>query len=665
MLLMAPEAKTASKTLVVTSALPYANGDIHLGHLVEAVQTDIFVRYRKMRGNHVVYVCADDTHGTPIELNALKRGISCEELIAEAWKNHVADYAGFSIGFDTFYSTNSPENRRWSEHIYKCLGDKGLLLEHDVEHYYCEHDKRFLPDRFVVGTCPRCKAEDQYGDVCEACGATYDSSELEKPRCTICDAPPVLKKSRHFFVDLAKRADFLREFTAAEGVLSDEMRNFVTRWIDGGLRDWCISRDGPYFGFRIPGQEDKYFYVWLDAPVGYIASTEKWCADNGRDIADYWGKGAACDVFHFIGKDIVYFHALFWPVMLDAADVKLPTRIFVHGFLTVNGAKMSKTRGTFILAREYLQRLKHPSATEYLRFYYGAKLTSSVADIDLCTDEFCSKINTTLVNNIGNLHHRTFVFLDRYFGSEVPDVPWDEGVARKVEEAARKIARNFENVETRAIVDSIHALGNLGNRYYQDKKPWELVKKDNDEAAAVMVTCANLVKAVAVFLKPFVPNLVAGIEEQLGIQLQWDDYRFSLRGHKLKATEIFAKPIRPEEFRELFAEATDDGLLDIEDVLKPDLRIGTIKSAEPVPKSNKLLKLSVDTGDRVRQLVAGVAKTYAAEDLVGRQVVVVVNLKPATLMGVKSEGMLLAASTGKRLSLVQPDSVVEPGTKIS
>lgn len=660
--------------LLVTSALPYANGDIHLGHLLEVVQTDIFVRYKKMIGRRAVYICADDTHGTPIQLSASKLGITCEELIEEAWKSHVRDYAGFSIGFDTFYSTNSPENRKWSEHIFEKLKEKDLVIEKEIEQYFCDNCKRFLPDRFISGTCPKCDAKDQYGDVCETCGATYDPTDLKGPKCISCGSKPVLKKSKHFFVQLAKSGPFLKEYLTKKNVLQKDMLNFVMRWVEDGLREWCISRDGPYFGFKIPNTDDKYFYVWLDAPIGYIASTEKWCEENKENVDTIWRKESSAEVVHFIGKDIVYFHTLFWPAMLHAAELKLPSKVFVHGFLTVQGEKMSKTRGTFILARDYLDKITHPYASEYLRFYYGSKLSNNSSDIDLNIDELCNRISTTLVNNIGNLHHRTFVFLDRFFESKVPDVQWDGEIAKKVEAAASEIKDCFENVEFKAAVEKIQALGSIGNKYYQDTKPWELVKTNRGEAAKVMVTCVNLVKACAVFLKPFIPNLISKIEKQYGTALKWEDYRFSLRGGTMGKTEKIVVPIENKEFDALFGESKGDTMkqdekeaqyIDFEEFKKTDLRIGIIKTAERIKKSNKLLKLTVDIGTETKQVVGGIAEVYKPEELIGRQVVLVVNLKPVTLMGQKSEGMILAAVDGKKISLIQPDTDMPAGTPVS
>lgn len=658
-------------------ALPYANGDIHLGHLLEAVQTDIFVRFQKLCGHEAVYVCADDTHGTPIELSALRQKITPEALIERAYENHRNDYAGFNIGFDIFYTTNSPENRRYAELIYENLRKDGLIVEKEIDQYYCDHDKRFLPDRFISGTCPKCRAEKQYGDVCESCGATYDPTDLIEPACIICGTRPQLRRSSHFYVELAKCEDFLRDYIASEGTVQEDMRNFVSTWINEGLREWCISRDGPYFGFTIPGTTDKYFYVWLDAPIGYISSTDRWCADTNRSIDDFWSKDADTEVVHFIGKDIVYFHTLFWPVMLRSSSFNLPKRFFIHGFVTVQGEKMSKTRGTFILARDFREKIQHPQANEFLRFYYGSKLMPNSGDLDFSKDDFISRVNTTLANNIGNLHHRTMVFCDRSFEGKVPDAPWDAAVAAEVERIAAEIAAHFDRGEFKLAVGKIHALGNLGNKYYQDSKPWELIKTSPEAAGTVMVTCVNLIKALAVFLKPVTPELVARIEAKLTLELSWDDYRFSIRNATLGETEKLVRPLEAADIEAVFGAAepapetpapaeSQNPLIDIDTFKKVQLKVATVVAAEAIPKSKKLLKLQVELGSEKQQIVAGIAAHYTPETIVGKQVVVVANLKPAKLFGESSRGMVLAAQdVDGALVVVTPDRSVASGVPVA
>ncbi len=673
---MSPEGASNPKKFLVTCALPYANGDIHLGHLLEAVQTDAFVRFQKLVGNQVTFVCADDTHGTPIEISALKRGILPEMLIAQARTDHTRDYAGFNIGFDIFYSTNSDENRRFAELVYHNLQKNNMIVEREIDQFYCETDKRFLPDRFITGTCPRCKAQGQYGDVCEKCNATYEPTDLIEPHCIICGTSPKLRRSKHLYVDLAKCENFLREFINTPGLLQDDMKNFVKTWINDGLKQWCISRDGPYFGFKIPDTVDKYFYVWMDAPIGYISSTDKWCKDNGRRVEEFWASDSEVQVIHFIGKDIIYFHALFWPVMLRNSNFNLPSKIFVHGFLNVNGEKMSKSRGTFILAKEFLEKIKHPQAPEFLRFYFASKSMPNTSDVDLNSGEFLNRVNTTLANNIGNLHHRTFVFCERYFDKKIPDAPWDEAIATVVEEAAKEIATYYHRGELKSVVEKVHALGSLGNKYYQDLKPWELIKSDQKKAAEVMVTCVNLIKAIAVFLKPITPDMSARIERQLSMILTWNDFAFSLTNKDLGTIEKLIKPLEENELTPVFSTLTkaepesapepEDGLISIDTFKKVELKIATIKTAERVEKSSKLLKLQVIIGKEQRQIIAGIAASYAPEDLIDKQVVVISNLRPATVFGLTSEGMVLAAQgTDGKPVLLHPEVLVNAGAKVS
>jgi methionyl-tRNA synthetase len=669
--------KNSGSTYLVTSALPYANGDIHLGHLLEAVQTDVFVRFQKTRGNRAVYVCADDTHGTAIQINAMKRGITPQQLIAEIWQRHVADYAGFNIGFDIFYTTDSPENRLYAELIYKGLRDKGLIEEKEISQYYCEHDSRFLPDRFIKGTCPNCNAADQYGDVCEVCGSTYDPTDLKSPACITCGKPPVLRKTTHLFVKLSERQEFLNTYVES-GALVDEVRNFAKSWLAVPLREWCISRDAPYFGFEIPGMPNKYFYVWLDAPIGYLSSSKKWCNDHGETVETFWSEKSKTKLVHFIGKDIVYFHTLFWPVMLDSSGFRLPSKIFVHGFLSIGGEKMSKSRGTFILARDFLDKVKHPQATEYLRFYFASKLSGSVNDIDLNVDEFVNRVNTVLSNNIGNFHHRTVVFCDRYFNSEVPDAVWEESFAEEVARQGIAIAEDYERTNYKSVIERVQELGDLGNKYYQDSKPWELNKTDPAAAAKVMVTCLNLIRSIAVFLKPIVPDISKKVENLFGKELTWEDHQFSLTSGKLGPTEKLVQPIELDQLDvlrgaskaeqpndDLAKEKVQDSTIDISVVKSLDLRVGIVKSAVKIEKSDKLLKLSVDIGEATRQIVAGIAQSYAPDQIVGKQVVIVSNLKTAKVMGVESQGMLLAALDNGKLSILQPDRAVSPGSKVS
>jgi methionyl-tRNA synthetase len=672
---MPHDANSAPQKLLVTMALPYANGDIHLGHLLEAVQTDMYVRYQKLQGNEAVYVAADDTHGTPIELSALRRGITPEALVNAARIDHIRDYAGFNIGFDIFSSTNSEENRIYAERIYENLKMNGLIVEREIDQFYCEHDRRFLPDRFIIGTCPKCHAVDQYGDVCESCGTTYQSINLGEPKCMICKRSPVIKQSKHLYVRLSECEQFLRDFIVRPGLLQDDMRNFVQTWINEGLREWCISRDGPYFGFKIPGTTDKYFYVWLDAPIGYLSSTDRWCKDHGRIVEEFWSKESDARIVHFIGKDIVYFHTLFWPVLLENSGFKLPSIIFVHGFLNIGGEKMSKSRETFILAKDFLSKIKHPQAPEFLRFFFAAKLGRTSADVDFNGIEFMARVNTTLANNFGNLHYRTFVFCDRYFNKRIPDAQCDDHIARKIKSAATDIAQFYENAEYKSVVERVHELGNMGNKYYQDNKPWELIKTDPVQAAAIIVTCANIVMAMAVFLKPIIPKMVANLEQQLRLdrQFEWNDHNCWLKDRQLDITQKLVTPLTDEDIASLFATAekikrVDAPLepVDIDAFRKVELRIVRILEAEKVEKSKKLIKLQVNLDNEKRQILAGIAESYTPQELVGKQAIAITNLKPVSLMGHQSEGMLLATSgpDGKPI-LVTPEKPVSDGAKVS
>ena len=520
--------ESSLRKILVTSALPYANGDIHIGHLVEYIQTDIYVRFLRLIGQDVIYMCASDAHGTPIEINASKRGITPQELVNEFHRRHREDFAKFEVDFDEFYTTDSPENRRHSETVYLKAKEKGHIVAREIEQYYCESCGRFLPDRYIRGTCPKCGKPDQYGDVCESCGATYRPTELLDPRCAICGAPPTLRRSKHLFFQLKDFEDFLIEWTSEPGRLQNEVRTFVRNWIDQGLQDWDISRDGPYFGFSIPGEQDKYFYVWLDAPVGYIAATEHYCAGvDDRDVADYWlNPESDAEIHHFIGKDISYFHTLFWPAMLKAADYRTPTAVHVHGFLTIDGRKMSKSRGTFISARQFAKALP-PS---YLRYYYSTKLNDSIDDLDINTDEFVNRINSELVNNITNLTSRTVGFLNKKLESRLGSIPPDVGdlmasVIDSVEAAKDYYLKLLFGQATKEILK----IADLANGYVQERAPWSAIKDDPERARNELTFVVNCIKIITVLLKPIIPSYCVKVQQILGLRdLTWDDARFDL-----------------------------------------------------------------------------------------------------------------------------------------
>ncbi len=640
--------KLKGKKICVTAALPYANGSIHIGHLVEYIQTDIYVRFLKMLGHDAVYCCADDTHGTPIEFNAQKQGITPEKLIENAYKEHVKDFKDFLIEFDSFYSTNSEENRKFSEHFFEKAKEKGHIYQKEIELTYCEHDKRFLPDRFVKGTCPKCGAEDQYGDVCEKCNAAYDTIDLVDPYCTICKNKPVRKNSNHYFFKLAEYSDKLKDWLTNHPLLQKEVKNFVLNWIEDGLKDWCISRDGPYFGFKIPGEEDKYFYVWLDAPIGYIASLQNYL--GGKDVDEYWKKDGGY-ITHFIGKDIIYFHFLFWPALLMAADFNLPNNIRVHGFLTVNKEKMSKSRGTFLTAREYLNALD----PEFMRYYYAANLSSKLVDIDLDLNDFRDRINNELVANVINFIYRTISFANRNIDSKVGKIK-DGLILDNVQKEMDNYKQCMENYEFREAVKHIQQMSTIGNKYFQDNEPWK--NKDNPEAIIDVITvCVNIIKNLCIALNPILPKTTAEVYKLLGLEKpMWDDLSNDIEDITLgeikplmrkidKELEIFKAPEQPVDFSLL------------------NLKVALIKEAKPHPDADKLIVMQLDLGEEKRQIVAGLKEYYSPEELVGRKIVIVSNLESSKLRGEVSNGMLLAAEDEGKVLVLDPGDA-KPGEQV-
>jgi methionyl-tRNA synthetase len=667
--------------LLITSALPYANGDIHLGHLVEYIQTDIYVRFLRLIGQDAIYMCASDAHGTPIEINAAKRGISPKELVNEFHQRHKEDFAAFEISFDEFYTTDSPENKRHCEIIYLKAQEKGHITTREIEQYYCEVCGRFLPDRYIKGTCPKCGAPDQYGDVCEVCGATYRPTEVLDARCAICGSTPSLRTSKHFFFRLKDFNDFLSQWIAHPGNLQDEVRAFVSTWIEQGLQDWDISRDGPYFGFKIPGEDDKYFYVWLDAPIGYIAATEHYCAHLGNCKAeDYWIDPAAdVEIHHFIGKDIAYFHTLFWPAVLKAADYRIPTAVHVHGFLTVDGRKMSKSRGTFITARQFANFLN----PWYLRYYYSTKMSNSIDDLDLNIEEFVNRTNAELVNNITNLISRTIGFLNKRLDSRLGTLP----------EASRELMAEVQGFVERAKDDyaalrfnqatrSILSISDIANNYVQQNAPWTTIKTDPEQARNDLTFAANCIKIIDVLLKPILPLYCQRVEEILRLgNLTWDDAKFDLQNHEIGTFDKLLERLEPGALEKLVelgrqGEVEQEAALaaevppfkdeiTIDEFGAMDLRAAKVRSAETIEGSDKLLKLEVDLGREIRTVLAGIKGSYEASELVGKTVLVVANLKPRKMRFGVSHGMILAAADKDgKVSICEVDSRIPAGTRI-
>ncbi|NHN38058.1 methionine--tRNA ligase [Pseudomaricurvus alcaniphilus] len=684
---------TERRKILVTSALPYANGSIHLGHLVEYIQTDIWVRFQKLRGHDCTYVCADDAHGTAIMLKAEQLGISPEEQIARVKAEHERDFGDFLINFDNYHSTHGEENRVLSELIYSRLQANGHIASRMITQAFDPEKQLFLADRYIKGTCPKCKTEDQYGDNCEACGATYSPTELINPVSAISGATPIEKESEHFFFKLPEFTAFLQDWTRA-GHLQDEVANKLAEWLDSGLQEWDISRDAPYFGFKIPGTEDKYFYVWLDAPIGYMASFKnlldrRAAADASVDadalFAEYWGKDSSAELYHFIGKDIVNFHALFWPAMLSSADFRTPTKVCVHGFLTVNGKKMSKSRGTFINARTYLEHLN----PEYLRYYFAAKLSGGVDDLDLNLEDFIQRVNSDLVGKVVNIASRTAKFIQKSGGTLSNSVA-DQALWQKFRDADSQIAANYEARDFGKAMREIMALADLANEYIAAQAPWSLAKQEGTEQQ-VLDVCSlgiNMFRALVTYLKPVLPALAADAEQFLGESLDWRQ-PVTFRGgdaiNKFKplltrieadkvdamleaSKEALAAPAPQASAATASDELAKDPIaaeISFDDFAKVDLRVALIAKAEHVEGADKLLRLTLDLGGETRNVFSGIKSAYQPQDLEGKLTVMVANLAPRKMKFGLSEGMVLAAGPGKKeIYLLEPHSGAKPGQRI-
>ncbi len=669
------------RRILVTSALPYINGAIHLGHLLEHVQTDIWVRFQRLRGHRVIYVCADDTHGTATMLMAEERGTDPETLIEEIRQAHAGDFERFLISHDNYYSTHSDENQRYSELIFKRLREKALIFTDEVSQLFDPEREMFLADRFVRGDCPNCGAADQPGDNCDVCSATYAATELKNPRSTLSGATPVLKSSEHYFFDLPKYADFLEGWLKS-GTVQPEVANKLSEWLEAGLKPWDISRDAPYFGFLIPGTADKYFYVWMDAPIGYIASFQNY-ADGHNDVTfdDFWAAGADTEVHHFIGKDIINFHCLFWPSVLDGADLRTPTRIHVHGFITVDGTRMSKSRGTFINAATYLEHLD----PEYLRYYYATKLNGTVDDMDINLDDFVQRVNSDLVGKVVNIASRCAGFINKQFDGQLAEALDDAELFATFAGAGESLAAAFEAGEYSKAVREITRLADLANQYIAQNEPWKAIK-DSEKRDSVQRVCSqgiNLFRCLTVYLKPILPKMAEGAERFLKIEpLVWDDAATPLLGHQIQAYEpLFTRLERKavdalvEASREApaggeapakdgKAAAPDDSAehISIDDFAKVELKVAKIVSAELVEGADKLLRLELDLGDEQRQVFSGIRQAYDPAALVGRLTVVVANLAPRKMRFGVSEGMVLAAGPGgEDIFLISADEGAVPG----
>jgi methionyl-tRNA synthetase len=687
------------RRIIVTAALPYANGQIHLGHLVEYLQVDFWTRFQKMRGHECRYICADDTHGTPIMVRARQEGRSPEALIAQSAQEHQKDFGDFLIQFDHYGSTHSEENRELIAEVYNAVKEKGHIKSQSIEQLYCEHDKMFLPDRFVKGTCPKCGAEEQYGDSCDKCGATYSPAELKNAHCSLCGNKPVIKSSEHLLFHLQDFQGFLKEWVPQH--TQKEVAKKMSEWLDQDLRDWDISRDEPYFGFKIPGYDNKYFYVWMDAPLGYIASTWQWCKLNGKKLEDYWSHKKS-EIYHCIGKDIVYFHTLFWPAMLSCSRFKTPNAVWVHGMLTVNGEKMSKSKGTFISARTYLNHL----SPEYLRYYYACKLSNTVDDLDLNLEDFTQRVNSDLIGKITNLGSRGAQMLTKKMDGTM-SAPAADGLTliRKAQAASETIAELYDQREFSKVIHEIRNIADEANKYFDEKAPWKTLETDPKGTKEVVSTILNVFRILSIYLKPLLPVYVSKVEKLFGeAPYTWFNVAQILTDTTLKEYEHLAVRIDPvkvaavvEETKKLQEakaatsttttpspsatnkknppdtkankERTAVGqapTISFDDFAKVDLRVAKIVEAEVIPEADKLLRLKVDLGEeKPRQIIAGIRSAYQPQDLVGRLTVVVANLEPRKMKFGVSEGMVLAAGAGgKELFILNPDQGAKPGDAV-
>ena len=672
---------STSRNILVTCALPYANGSIHLGHMLEHIQADIWVRFQRMRGHNIHFICADDAHGTPIMLKAQQLGITPEEMIAAVSQEHQTDFAGFKISFDNYHSTHSDENRQFAESIYTKLKENGFIKSKTISQLFDPEKTMFLPDRFVKGTCPKCKAPDQYGDNCEVCGATYSPTELINPKSAVSGATPVMKDTEHFFFDLPQFADMLKAWTTS-GALQDEIANKLNEWFTSGLQQWDITRDAPYFGFEIPGAPGKYFYVWLDAPIGYMGSFKNLCNKHGDiDFDAFWGETSDAELYHFIGKDIVYFHSLFWPAMLHGSGYRKPTNVFVHGYVTVNGAKMSKSRGTFIKASTYLQHLD----PECLRYYYAAKLNNRIDDLDLNLEDFVARVNSDVVNKLVNLASRTASFICKRFEGKLADTLSEPALYKTFTDASERIADAYEKREYSRAIRDIMALADEANRYVDEKAPWVIAKQEGQETelSAVCSTTINLFRVLMTYLKPVMPELAARAEAFLNVTLNWTDIEQPLLAHTVSPFKALFTRVDPvkvaamveaskEEAQAAAPKATgplaDEPIapeITYDDFAKLDLRIALIKKAEAVPEADKLLRLQLDLGGELRQVFAGIKSAYSPEQLEGKLTVMVANLAPRKMRFGMSEGMVLAAGPGgKDLFILEPHAGAQPGMRV-
>ena len=666
----------------MTHALPYANGPLHLGHMVEHVQGDIWVRFQRLNGHEIYLVCAEDAHGTPIMLKAKNDGITPEQLIEQVAEDHRRDFDGFEISFDNYYTTHSEENKQLAETIFTRLNDAGYIAKRTIMQAYDAQENMFLPDRFIKGECPNCGKDDQYGDNCENCGATYSPTDLINPKSVLSGQTPVEKESEHYFFTLNSFRDFLIDWTNDPKRVQKQASNKLNEWFEAGLQDWDISRDAPYFGFKIPGTENKYFYVWLDAPIGYMASFKNYCDKQGLNFAEFWDQDASTELYHVIGKDILYFHALFWPAMLKGSGFRTPTSIFAHGFLTVNGEKMSKSRGTFIKASTYLNHFD----ADYIRYYFAAKLNDRIEDIDLNLEDFVQRVNSDLVGKLVNIASRCAGFINKRFEQTLADELEDNALFDQFVDCKTEIMGCYENRQYSRAIRSIMALADTANQYIDEKQPW-ILAKDDENTTALHQVCTqgiNLYKILIMYLAPVLPGLAKRSEAFLNTSITANNdlqllespllnHRINKYKHLLKRIEtgqiekmIEAEKVSATSTNEKGTKAMNEtNTISIDEFAKIDLRIAKIVNASSVEGADKLLQLTLDLGDETRTVFAGIKSAYQPEELKGKLTVVVANLAPRKMRFGVSEGMVLAAGPGgENLWLVSPDSGAKPGMRV-
>ncbi|MFT4993609.1 MAG: methionyl-tRNA synthetase [Paraglaciecola sp.] len=669
------------RKILVTSALPYANGSIHLGHLLEHIQTDIWTRFQRMRGHECYSVCADDAHGTPVMLKAQELGITPEEMVSRTRDEHHQDLLDFSVVYDNYHVTHSDENKELCELVYNRLNDAGHISKRTISQLFDPEKKMFLPDRFVQGTCPSCAAEDQNGDSCDVCGATYDPTEMKNPRSVVSGATPVLKDSEHYFFDLPRFSDMLQDWLKS-GAVQEEIANKLQEWFEKGLQQWDISRDSPYFGFEIPNAPGKFFYVWVDAPVGYMASFKHYCDNHDVNFDEFWAADSDAELYHFIGKDISYFHCLFWPAMLEGAGFRKPTGVNVHGFVTVNGAKMSKSKGTFINGRTYLEHLN----PEYLRYYFASKLSANVSDIDLNFEDFAQKVNSDLVGKVVNIASRCASFITKRFDGKLSNNILEPALVAEFQQAEASIAEAFESRQYSKAIREIMALADKANQFIDSNAPWVTIKDESKQSFThdVCSLGINLFRILVVYLKPVVPTLAAQSELFLNDELNWDSAQTVLRDHPINKFKALMQRVDMDKVNAMIDASKENlapivtldpnsplaldpigEMIEFDDFAKIDLRIARIAKAEHVEKADKLLRLELDLGGETRQVFAGIKSAYQPEDLEGKLTVMVANLAPRKMRFGLSEGMVLAAGPGgEELWILEPHAGAQPGMKV-